>query len=141
MTPKSNGLAPSKETVEALMAEMSGVLSEEFDALRTRDVERLEATAAHKSTIVAALESAAHSIRRSRDAQEGADIADDWPELQALARDCQMANRANGGAIALNRRLVSNLLDTLYGVSREQRTYDAGGHLDQVEAVRSVGQA
>ena len=134
-------LTPLKKEIETLMAELSETLVQEYEALRKRDIEGLEAAIEQKSTIVGRLESAAGEIDRSRDELGNKDLLEDWPELREMAADCVVANRTNGGAIELNRGLAANLLDTLYGVSRAERTYDAHGHLDQQDAARSVGRA
>jgi flagellar biosynthesis/type III secretory pathway chaperone len=131
----------SNESIETLMAALSGALAEEYDALRKRDIDHLEAAIASKSTLVAALESAMQSIGRAGGLEEAGVSAGEVSALRTLASECQLANRANGGAIELNRRLVANLLDTLYGVSRTGQTYDACGRVDQSEAARSVAQA
>lgn len=132
---------PSKKDIEQLMAELSETLAHEYDALRNRDIETLEALIERKAAIVVQLESATRELERSRDGHIDGDLLEDWPELREMAEDCVLANRTNGGAIELNRGLVTNLLDTLYGASRSERTYDAHGHLNQQDAARSVGRA
>ena len=137
----STQLSPLKKEIENLMVELSETLAQEYEVLRKRDIEGLEAAIERKSTILAKLESASGAIDRAREALGSGDLLEDWPELHDIAADCAVANRTNGGAIELNRGLVANLLDTLYGVSRAERTYDAHGHLDQQDAARSVGRA
>ena len=130
-----------KKEFEGLMTELSETLTHEYEALRTRDIDGLEAAVERKSTLIARLESTTDEVYRSHDTDSSLDLLEDWPELREMVVACTLANRTNGGAIELNRGLVANILDTLYGVTRVERTYDAHGHFDQQDAARSVGHA
>ncbi len=128
--------ADEAQHLEQLLAEFASALRDEFEALRERDLERLNAAIARKSELVSALEASTGKFCRS-----GRELAQTWPELAALAAQCAEANRVNGGAIALNRGLVSELLDTLHGPRRAEPTYDAAGRLARRDRARPVGTA
>ena len=126
-------MAAEQHEIAALLAELSGTLANEREALRLRDSERLEAAVAHKAALVAALETATGNFCRNDPARAAADLAG----LRELAVACARANRVNGGAIELNRNLVERLLDTLRGV-RPTPVYDASGQLNRRETQRAV---
>lgn len=125
-----------RDAIADLLGELAAVLRDEFEALAARRLDALTAAVARKSELIAALETATGKVCRN-----GRELAQTWPELAALAAQCAEANRVNGGAIALNRGLVSGLLDTLHGPRRTAPTYDAAGRVSRRDRARPVGTA
>lgn len=133
--PRESAGEAAPESLQGLLSELSALLHSEYAALAARDVDALEALVARKRAVVEALEVAAAGAR------DGRQPLPDATALRTLVEDCVVANRTNGGVIALNRELVGSVLDTLYGVSRSARTYGAAGRIDGPDAVRSVARA
>ena len=129
--------AAFRTQMETLVADLGAVLVAEHDALRSRDSAGLEAAAARKLELIQALESASGNYCRA-----GGNLADpELADVRVRAKECMLANRANGGAIELNRNLVTRLLDTLRGGTRGPATYDASGRVRQRDSARPVGLA
>lgn len=120
-----------------LLDELKLTLAAEQQALMGRDADALEAAAARKLSLVTALEEATGNYCRAGGKLE----RDELRELRRQAQACARANRANGGAIELNRTLVGRLLDTLRGTPRGPATYNASGRLQRGGAGRPVGHA
>ncbi len=124
-----------KQRIETLLGELAGSLEDEFAALAARDLDALTAAVERKAALISELENEAGNYCRA-----GEQLPHDWPDLRALAARCADANRINGGAIALNRSLVSGLLDTLYSDQQPRTTtYDASGRIGPRDHARRVG--
>lgn len=130
-------VAALKSEVAGLMNDLSTALGAEFGAIRAHDVDALEAVIAQKAAIVSALEAAGRRIGQLPAAERAGAFAD----LGTLARECQTANRINGGAIELNRNLVERLLDTVRGTPRTLALYDANGRVQRRQSGRQMGRA
>jgi flagellar biosynthesis/type III secretory pathway chaperone len=109
---------------ERLLNALAGTLEQEHDALRMRDLAALNSAIADKAALVTALEAATKTLLR-----DGHGELVEQSELHQLAQRCAEANRVNGGAIALNRSLVTGMLNTLRGGSSAPSTYDALGKI------------
>lgn len=127
----------SRRQMGLLLDELKLTLAAEQQALTGRDADALEAAAARKLSLVTALEEATGNYCRAGGKLE----QDELRELRRQAQACARANRANGGAIELNRNLVGRLLDTLRGAPRGPATYNANGRLQRGGAGRPVGHA
>ncbi len=101
-----------RHAIAALLEALDSALGEEFAALKARDVAQLEG---------------------------GNDLSAQWPELRELAERCAQANRVNGGTLALNRSMVSRLLDCMHGTSNQSTTYSANGRVKRREGYHRVG--
>lgn len=127
----------SRRQMSLLLDELKLTLAAEQQAIAGRDADALEAAAARKLALVTALEEATGNYCRAGGKLE----RDELRELRRQAQACARANRANGGAIELNRTLVGRLLDTLRGTPRGPATYNASGRLQRGGAGRPVGHA
>jgi flagellar biosynthesis/type III secretory pathway chaperone len=130
------GLNTEATALTALLGELSTVLDEELAALGARDVERLEAAIERKSALVAELEAATGKFCRP-----GQPLPAQWTAVRTLAIACAEANRKSGGAIALNRGLVAQLIDITQGGRLGTATYTAHGRMRRRDASRGVGYA
>jgi flagellar biosynthesis/type III secretory pathway chaperone len=135
----TSALSPSlqeegRHAIAALLEALDSALGEEFAALKARDVAQLEGAIARKTGLVAELESATGKYCRN-----GNDLSAQWPELRELAERCAQANRVNGGTLALNRSMVSRLLDCMHGTSNQSTTYSANGRVKRREGYHRVG--
>ena len=137
MSGTASTLDELRKTLGDLLDELTEVLAVELKTLRQRDSEGLEAAAARKLELVAALETATGNYCRAG----GKLDRDTLGALERQAKACAQANRVNGGAIELNRNMAGRLLDTLRGSARTIATYDASGRLHRRNAGRPVGHA
>lgn len=137
MSTSPSALDGLRDELGALLDELSEVLATELKALRQRDSEGLEAAAARKLELVAALETATGKYCRAGGKLDRQTLG----KLERQARACAQANRVNGGAIELNRNMAGRLLETLRGGTRTQATYDASGRLHRSPGGRPVGLA
>ena len=129
------GDAARVELAELLEA-LSGALSDELAALRKRDVEQLTAAVQHKAALIAALNTATGKYCR-----DGQPLPAAWADVRRLAAQCAEANRVNGGAIELNRGMVSRLVEIAHGGRLGAATYSASGRIQRRDASRPVGLA
>ena len=132
-----HALAALRQELGALLDELSVVLASERNALRQRDSDGLEAAAARKLELVAALETATGNYCRAGGKLDRQALA----TLARQAKACALANRINGGAIELNRTMTGRLLETLRGGPRLIATYGANGRLQRRNVGRPVGHA
>ncbi len=137
MSTAPSRLAELRQELSALLDELTAMLATEFTALRQRDSEGLEAAAARKLELVAALETATGNFCRAG----GKLDRESMGALERQAKACAKANRVNGGAIELNRNMAGRLLETLRGGARAIATYDASGRLHRRNSGRPVGLA
>lgn len=138
MSATPQDLTEKRRQLGVLLDELKATLAAENQALRSRDAEGLEAAAARKLTLVGALEEATGNYCRAGGKLDREEMRD----LRRQALACARANRINGGAIELNRNMVSRLIDTLRGGQpRGIATYDASGRLHRAAAGRPVGHA
>ena len=137
MSGTASTLDELRKTLGNLLDELTEVLAVELKTLRQRDSEGLEAAAARKLELVAALETATGNYCRAG----GKLDRDTLGALERQAKACAQANRVNGGAIELNRNMAGRFLDTLRGSARTIATYDASGRLHRRNAGRPVGHA
>lgn len=122
------------DELTALLGAFNDVLQEERSALGAHDSERLAAVVERKSALVVELEAAI-----ARHCPPGQQPPPQWREISRLAGACAEANRVNGGAIMLNRSLVSGLLDIAQGGRPGTSTYTAAGRLRQRATSLGVG--
>lgn len=130
-------LAGLRQELGTLLDELQAVLSSERDALRHRDSAGLEAAAARKLELVTSLERATGNYCRAGGKLNRQELG----ALGVQAKACALTNRANGGAIELNRNMLGRLIDTLRGGTQAIATYDASGRLLRRNAGRAVGHA
>lgn len=126
----------STTTISELLDELNGLLDDEFDAIRSRQLEQLTKTVERKTELVKQLNELTGKYCRN-----GQDLPDAWPELAEQARHCLQRNREVGGAIAVNRALVSGLLDTLCGSTATAPVYGASGTVKTGARSRTVATA
>ncbi|MEQ8660745.1 MAG: flagellar protein FlgN [Gammaproteobacteria bacterium] len=120
----------------ALLEALSHALADELAALRARDVEQLTAAVQQKAALIAALDSATGKYCR-----DGEPLPPGWADVRRLAAQCAEANRANGGAIELNRGMVARLVEITQGGRLGTATYSASGRIQRRDASRPVGHA
>ena len=137
MSTTPSRLEELRRELGALLDELTVVLAAELKALRQRDSDGLEAAAARKLELVAALETATGNFCRAGGKLDRETLG----ALERQAKACAQANRVNGGAIELNRNMASRLLDTLRGGTRTQPAYHRSGPLYRRAAGRPVGLA
>ena len=137
MSTTPSHLSELRQELGTLLDELTAVLATELKALRQRDSDGLEAAAARKLELVAALESATGNYCRAGGKLDRETLG----TLQRQAKACALANRVNGGAIELNRNMIGRLLETMRGGTRTIATYDASGRLNRRNDGRPVGLA
>lgn len=113
------------------LAELEALLAEEYDAIRARDLARLEMITRDKQFLVDGINLTSTAMGTTL---AGLISGDDSPaasgnRIRALLTRCQRANRTNGGAIETSHSFTTSLLDVLRGRVPGERTYTARGRL------------
>ena len=123
--------------LESVLDRLEQALAAEFAALRTRDLDALDASGVAKTDALAALERISAELAR----HERATVTRELGALRARAAQLAAANRRNGGAIDLNRRFAERLIQILRGGAEGPSVYDAGGRIASRGGLRRVGYA
>ena len=120
--------ADARQALLALLVDFNRLLLEEYTALLERKAEAIEACAARKQQLTAAIEDAAKGCdfaARARDTDASA--RQQWAQIETLLNECALANRKNGAAVQSSRNLVGALLDIVKGKVPGERLYNARG--------------
>jgi flagellar biosynthesis/type III secretory pathway chaperone len=116
------------ERLTELLRDLQNLLRAEYDALRGRDIDELEAVTQRKSAVLTEIETLSGAVTET--ARPGDDAG--WDEIRQILNGCREANLSNGGAIESNRAFVSSLIDVLRGESPRERIYNDSGRLGGV---------
>ncbi|MBI2802777.1 MAG: flagellar protein FlgN [Gammaproteobacteria bacterium] len=122
----SDALA-SPRHLRALLTEFDAVLSAEYDALRERNADGLDAAIARKQRLAHDIEVVTTQV--TPPATPDPELLEEWSEIRTLLGRCALANRTNGAAIDASRSFVTSMLDILTGRNVRERTYTARGRL------------
>lgn len=129
MTASPPGRAHSRHRLHALLKDFDAVLASEYEAVRLRDADRLQAAVDAKQRLASDIEQLTPLIEApaldSRDRTE----QEEWAAIQSLLGRCALANRTNGAAIDASRCFMTSMLDLLSGRRTGERTYTAAGRL------------
>lgn len=127
---------------------MLDILKQETKLIKSRDIEAIEAIAAEKQLVAAAMEKLGiehqrrvstdidnHKLTRTTDypSQSQSDaysdpaIAEQQSQTNKLFTQCQQLNEANGASIELLRRHCQRSLEILFPQNSETRTYGPDG--------------
>ena len=126
----------ARETLQALLVDFERTLAQEYEALRTRNVEALETAVTHKRELTLAISETGSQCDLSAlgtdntDNLDGPDLAY-WTEIRALVERCAVANRTNGAAVKTGRTFTNALLDLISGRPAGESLYDARGRVGQ----------
>lgn len=118
----------TRHRLHALLKDFDQVLATEYEAVRTRDVERLQAAVAAKQQLANDIERLTPHVQSPATVQDPAERAE-WTAIQQLLGRCALANRTNGAAIDASRCFMTSMLDLLSGQRTRERTYTASGRL------------
>lgn len=130
-----------------LMAEMHGLLEEEKESLRKRDLISLQQATQTKESIaehINGLTSAQQDLFKNHNLPTGRNGIDrlfavlpstaaidafrtKWTQIKALAQECNDLNARNGAYIALMNQHVQRSLDVLHGRSQHEFVYGPDG--------------
>ncbi|MEM7467164.1 MAG: flagellar protein FlgN [Pseudomonadota bacterium] len=117
--------------LDALVA----VLSEEYEAIRSSNVEQLERIVAKKNALLESIEPLAKRFELAMAGLQDNDAAENHPELDSIREKlfkCEQQNTINGASIHTNRRLTSSLLNILtIQETNQQGSYDDSGKISQ----------
>ena len=128
----------ARKTLRALLEDFDRVLTSEYDALRTRDVDALEEAAASKQQLVGTLATLGRQCPPPpADAALSVEESAEWAQIRALLARCALANRTNGAAIDASRNFVTSLLDLFCGRRPGERVYDASGRMGDASRSRA----
>jgi len=120
----------SRHRLHALLKDFDRVLASEYEAVRTRDAERLQSAVDAKQRLTSDIEKLTPQIRPPAASPHNAGEHEEWAAIQRLLGRCALANRTNGAAIDASRSFMTSLLDLLSGRRISERTYTASGRLD-----------
>lgn len=122
----------ARKTLRALLADFDQVLASEYEALRQRDTDKLEAAVASKQQLVSAITATSRLCPpppADAASDEDPTSTEDWAQIRKLLSRCALANRTNGAAIDASRSFVTSLLDLICGRRPGERLYDASGRM------------
>ena len=120
----------ARKTLRALLVDFDRVLSGEYEALRQRDTDGLEAAVVEKQQLVSAISVASSQCTLPpADAELAPEESEEWAQIRALLARCALANRTNGAAIDASRNFVTSLLDLICGHQPGERLYNARGRV------------
>ena len=114
--------------LRALLTDFDAVLSAEYEALRQRDADSLDAAVASKQRLAREIEVLTAHVTPPPATVDLA-LLDEWSAIRALLSRCALANRTNGAAIDASRCFITSMLDILSGSNIRERTYTARGRL------------
>lgn len=123
----SDALAPPRR-LRALLTEFDAVLSAEYEALRERNADGLDAAISRKQRLARDLDTVTAQVTPPPTIADPA-LLEEWSEIRTLLGRCALANRTNGAAIDASRSFVTSMLDILTGRNVRERTYTARGRL------------
>ena len=123
--------ARSRHRLHALLKDFDSVLASEYEAVRLRDTERLQAAVAAKQRLASDIEQLTPEIEAPGAASQDAAEKEEWAAIQSLLGRCALANRTNGAAIDASRCFMTSMLDLLSGGRTGERTYTAAGRLSK----------
>lgn len=123
-----------RKSLLALLEDFDRVLDSEYEALRARDVDGLEAAVSRKQALVGALAETSSRCplpASFSETQAGDDptASAEWSAIRDLLARCALANRTNGAAVDASRNFVNSLLDLMTGRQPGGRLYDARGRV------------
>ncbi len=127
--------ASARHRLHGLLRDFDRVLADEYEALKRRDVERLDTTTAAKQRLITEIEAASRGVQPPPSSE--AAVQDEWEQIKRLLGRCALANRTNGAAIDASRSFVTSLLDVLCGRTASERVYQANGRLGGAQHGRS----
>jgi flagellar biosynthesis/type III secretory pathway chaperone len=119
----------SRHRLHALLKDFDTVLASEYEALRLRDPDRLQAAVDAKQRLASDIEGLTPQLDVPNTAPGDADEQEEWVAIQRLLGRCALANRTNGAAIDASRCFVTSMLDLLSGQRAGERTYTSTGRL------------
>jgi len=134
-------ITAQKDQTEQLL----NLLKQEYDLLKNRQVDTLEALSADKQVIVNTLEQMnqtwqstlrEHNIKidlaeitkalQNADNNASQGLFQSWQTLSELAKACQRQNQINGAVLVLRQQVTQQTIDLLRGQTNEG-TYDTNG--------------
>lgn len=123
-----------RKSLLALLQDFDRVLAHEYEALRTRDVDGLEAAVSRKQTLVGEIAETSRLCPLPAEGDDAGTTDDpsasaEWRAIRQLLARCALANRTNGAAVDASRSFVNSLLDLVTGRQPGARLYDARGRV------------
>ena len=126
--PASDTLAQPRR-LRALLANFDVALSAEYEALRQRDPDGLQAAISTKQRLANEFDALTPQLTPPAVDTHDPALLEEWDTIRALLARCALANRTNGAAIDASRCFVTSMLDILTGRNARERTYTAQGRL------------
>jgi flagella synthesis protein FlgN len=134
------------------------LLDEEREALKSRDLDKLETIIQNKAANLQHLEQSAHQrtnwvaqqgktdakpetlwVALIRNIQPG--IEQDWDEFKQLLQQCQEQNEINGKLLARNQQVFSRLLSIVRGQDEQASVYTPKGSRETGYQAHKLGEA
>ena len=119
--------------LNAMLANLKQLLSDEYSALKDGDIENLEILLEQKDELLKNIEGISKRVEpslaalRDEHSQDGDKLPESVKEIFENLLNCQTQNRINGSSIEANRKFSSTLLDLLTARESEDPTYNAKG--------------
>jgi flagellar biosynthesis/type III secretory pathway chaperone len=137
---------------------LMNLLEEEYRSLQHIDPEHLESVTQTKKELLKELQIFAESqdlllknmgYTTDREGIEhyllhlndGNSLRHKWHTLQDLLKRCQKQNKINSSVITVSKRQTTNVLDLLYGLAADTKTYGPGGESRSGRQSNSLGKA
>jgi len=126
-------------------AKLRRLLEEEFDSLRTRDLDRFESLQAVKALLLAELSSAVDSQRRQLTEQaSNPELLSRWETFRANMLECRDLHRRNEILILRKRDAIEGALSALVGgfdSASSVEVYDRLGRMNRPRRRNAYAQA
>lgn len=145
-----------KQDIVDLIA-LNSLLAQERVILTTRDTQKINKLAEHKSKTISQLESRAKlkanimtksglGIRPGQVEEKLAGLNDDelmslWQESRDKLSDCQQQNSVNGSIISQSRQRVTKLMTIIRGQSKSPNLYGQQGKTETFNNSQRIGKA
>lgn len=133
------------------------LLKQEREALKSRNVDTLEALLTQKADALLSLDNSAkkrtqwaqkanitpsnHGWKQLLSALNKPDIVVNWAQLKSLTLECKKSNEINGKLLSRNKKTLSRLLDVMRGKSENTTLYNAYGSSSANNSSIKVGEA